>query len=144
MIEAQVDRTARRWAVGDELPPLEIGEITKAVIAEYSRVSNDFNPMHTDEEFAKAAGYPGVFAQGMLGMAYLARHLGAIAGPGKIQRIKTRFKTMTWPGERITCKGRVTEVKTEGGRRLVCCEIQTENHDGEPKVVGTAAFWEDA
>ena len=64
-----------RYSVGDELDPLVIGEITKELIAEYSRVSHDPNPMHTDEELARSAGHPTVFAQGMLGMAFLARHL---------------------------------------------------------------------
>ena len=118
---------------GDDLPPLAIGEITREMIAEYSRVSKDPNPMHTDEELAKEMGYPSVYAQGMLGMAFLARH---VSGHGKLRRIKVRFKTMTWPGERITCRARVTEVQ-DG---LVTCAIQTENQDGEAKVVGTAVI----
>ena len=128
------------YKVGDELAPLVIGELTREAIAEYSRVSKDPNPMHTDDELAREMGYPGVFAQGMLGMAYLARHLEAIAGVGKLHRIKVRFKTMTWPGERITCRARVTSVERIEGRQRVTCDIQTENEEGQPKVVGTATF----
>ncbi len=128
------------YRIGDELPPLAIGEITRDLINAYAEVSKDPNPMHTDEELAKAAGYPTVFAQGMLGMAFLARHLGRAAGFGKLRQIKCRFKTMTWPGESITCRGTVTAVDEREGKRLVRCEIHTENQDGEPKVLGEATF----
>ena len=125
---------------GEALPPLEIGEITRELITEYSRVSKDPNPMHTDEALAQQMGYPTVFAQGMLGMAFLSRHITTIAGVGKLRRIKVRFKTMTWPGERITCRATVTAVEEQAGKRLVYCDIQTENQHGEPKVVGSATF----
>jgi acyl dehydratase len=130
----------KTYRAGQELESLTIGEITRPMINEYSRVANDLNPMHTDEEFAKASGYPTVFAQGMLGMAQLARHVVGISGVGKLRKIKVRFKTMTWPGEVITAKAKVSEVQTEGGTQLVTCEIQTENQDGEPKVIGSATF----
>lgn len=126
--------------IGDELPPLDLGEMTRATIDAYAAVSNDPNPMHTDEELAQAAGHPTVFAQGMLGMAYLARQIGAVAGPGRIRRIKTSFRTMTWPGEHITCRARVTAVEQQDGVELVTCDLHTENQDGVPKVMGTATF----
>lgn len=85
----------KKYKVGEELEPLVIGEITKEMIAEYSRVSNDPNPMHTDEELAQASGYPTVYAQGMLGMAFLGRYLTQNCNIKTLRRIKVRFKTMT-------------------------------------------------
>ena len=129
-----------RYSVGDELDPLVIGEVTRELIAEYSRVSHDPNPMHTDEELARSAGHPTVFAQGMLGMAFLARHLTDLAGVGNLRRFKVRFQTMTWPGETITCRAKVADLQETDGRSLVTCDIHTENQNGEPKVIGTATF----
>ncbi len=128
------------YRVGDELPPMVAGEVTRELITAYSQVSLDPNPMHTDEELAQAMGYPTVYAQGMLGMAMLARHLGQISGTGKLKRIKCRFKTMTWPGETITCRATVTAVEDRDGKQLVTVDIRTENQSGEPKVLGEAAF----
>lgn len=128
------------WKPGDPLPALEVGEVTKELIAEYSRVSHDMNPAHVDEEFAQQMGYAGIYAQGMLGMAFLTRHLASAAGVGKLRRIKVRFKTMTWPGEHITCRADVTSVETVDGHSRVTCDIRTENEEGVPKVVGTATF----
>jgi len=132
--------TSAAYEVGLELPPLEVGEISKEQIAEYSRVSHDPNPMHTDEELARSAGYPGVFAQGMLGMAFLTRYLTEVAGVGTLRGIKVRFQTMTWPGEWITCRATVTQLEDGEKGPRVTCDIRTENQDGEPKVVGTATF----
>jgi acyl dehydratase len=131
-------------AVGDELPPLRIGEMSRAIIAEYSRVAHDPNPMHTDEALAQSAGYPTVFAQGMLGLAYLTRYLVGLCGVGNLASIKVRFKTMTWPGETVSCHARVASIEPAPARggtdavRLVTCDVHTQNQDGVAKVVGTA------
>jgi acyl dehydratase len=59
---------AKTVQVGQELPTLEKGAITKDMLKVYGPAAGDPNPMHVDEEFAKNAGYPGVFAHGMLSM----------------------------------------------------------------------------
>src|SRR5205823_2616688 len=87
--------------------------------------------MHTDDAFAQSAGYPGVFAHGMLSMGYLAEFLVQAGGVGAVRRFKTRFAKLTWPGDLITCRGRVTRVADEGGERRVECEMWTENQMGE-------------
>ena len=42
--------------VGDELPPLVKGPIQQIQLTRYAGASGDFNPIHQDDEFAKAAG----------------------------------------------------------------------------------------
>jgi acyl dehydratase len=130
----------RTVAVGQELPPLVKGPITREHLKAYAAASGDPNPMHTDEEFARNAGYPGVFAHGMLSMGWLGQFLVAAGGPASIRRFKTRFAKLTWPGETITARGRVTAVRDEDGTRVVECEIWTENQEGEKKLVGTAVL----
>ena len=127
-------------AVGLELPPLVKGPITREHLKAYAAASGDPNPMHTDDQFAQSAGYPGVFAHGMLSMGYLGEFLVQAAGVGAIRRFKTRFAKLTWPGDLITCRGRVTRVADQGAERLVECEIWTENQAGERKLVGSATL----
>jgi acyl dehydratase len=127
-------------AVGTELPPLVKGPITREDLKAYAAASGDPNPMHIDEEFARNAGYSGVFAHGMLSMGYLAEFLVGAGGVGSVRRFRTRFAKLTWPGEVITCRGRVIGVADEGGERRVECEIWTENQAGERKLVGTAVL----
>ncbi len=131
---------ARTVAVGQELTPLVKGPITKEQLKAYAEGSGDMNPIHIDDEFARNAGYTGVFAHGMLSMGYLGQFLVQAAGPAAVRRFRTRFAKLTWPGDVITCRGRVTAVRDEGGTRLVECEIWTENQAGEKKLTGSAVL----
>jgi len=128
----------RTVTVGTELLPLVKGPITREDLKRYAAASGDPNPMHTDEEFARNAGYPGVFAHGMLSMGYLGEFLVQAGGVGSIRRFRARFAKLTWPGDVVTCRGRVTAVRDEGAARLVDCDIWTENQEGERKLVGAA------
>ena len=127
-------------AVGQELPPLVKGPITREDLKAYAAASGDPNPMHTDEQFARSAGYPGVFAHGMLSMGYLAEFLVQAGGAGAVRKFKTRFAKLTWPGDVITCRGLVTAVRDQDGERVVECDIWTESQTGERKLVGSATL----
>ena len=131
---------ARTVTVGQELPALTKGPITREHLKAYAAASGDPNPMHTDEEFARNAGYKGVFAHGMLSMGYVGEFLVQAGGVGSIRKFRTRFAKLTWPGDVITCRGRVTRVTDEGHERLVECDIWTENQAGERKLIGSAVL----
>jgi acyl dehydratase len=132
---------ARSVAVGTELPPLTKPAITKDTLKAYGPAAGDPNPIHVDDEFAKNAGYPGVFAHGMLSMGYLGEFLHRAAGGGAgVRKFRARFAKLTWPGDVVTCKGVVTAVRDEGGVRLVDCDVWTETQTGERKVTGTATL----
>lgn len=132
---------AKNVTVGQELPSLRKGPITRDELKVYGAASGDPNPIHIDEEFAKNAGYPGVFAHGMLSMGYLGEFLVQAGGtPEAVRKFRARFAKLTWPGDVITCKGTVTAVRDENGARLVDCDIWTENQDGERKITGSATL----
>lgn len=127
--------------VGDALPELEKEPITRADLTRYAAASGDPNPIHLDEDFAKSAGYPGVFAHGMLSMGYLADFVvRAGGGPETVRKLRARFAKLTWPGDRLACRGVVTAVRDEDGVRVVECDVWTETADGERKVTGTATL----
>ncbi len=54
---------------------LELPPVSRIDLVLYCGASGDHNPIHVDPDFARAAGEPGVFAHGMLSMAWLARLL---------------------------------------------------------------------
>ena len=125
--------------VGDALPVLTKGPVTKDDLKRYGPAAGDPNPIHLDDEFAKSAGYPGVFAHGMLSMGYLGEFLVKAAGaPAFLRKFRARFAKLTWPGDTVTCRGVVTAVRDEGNARLVDCDVWTETQSGERKVTGTA------
>ena len=55
--------------IGDIFSEEIVNNLTRTQIVQYAGVSGDYNPIHTDEIFAtEVAGYPSVFAHGMLTM----------------------------------------------------------------------------
>jgi acyl dehydratase len=127
--------------VGDALPELAKRPIERDDLKRYAAASGDPNPMHLDDEIARSAGYPGVFAHGMLSMGYLGDFVvRAGGGPETVRTLRARFAKLTWPGDQLTCRGVVTAVRDEGATRLVECDVWTEMPTGERKVTGTATL----
>ncbi len=124
--------------VGDALPPLALPPVTRATLALYAGASGDHNPIHIDSDFARAAGMPDVFAQGMLSMAWLGRMLTQWAPQERLREFEVRFTAMTFVGERITCTGRVARKLERDGERLVEVDVATANEQGEIKLAGRA------
>jgi len=127
-------------SVGDELPALALPPVTRATLALYAGASGDHNPIHTDIDFARAAGMPDVVAHGMLSMAWLGRLLTNWAPQRDLREFSVRFSAMTQLGERIVCTGRVTEKLERDGERLVRVAVATANEAGEVKVSGDACL----
>jgi acyl dehydratase len=94
---------------GLEFGPLVFGPITREDIERYASASGDFNPVHTDEDYARGTGAPTVFAMGMLPAGYLATAVARwFGGPQHLVRYKVRFTTRVWPGDEVVCSALVT------------------------------------
>ena len=102
---------------GDALP--EVKETIERIdLVRYAGASGDFNPIHWNDEVAKAVGLPGVIAHGMYSMGVAARMVAGWAGdPAAVQRLRVRFSAMIQPGRTLTARGEVAEV--DGGRITV-------------------------
>jgi len=124
--------------VGDELPPLVKGPIQQIQLTRYAGASGDFNPIHQDDEFAKAAGMGGVFAHGMLSMGFVAQALTDWAGAGRVRKIGVRFAALVRLKDTVTCRGRVLATSSKDDLHLVELEIWAENGKGEKVVSGKA------
>ncbi|CPZ52907.1 MaoC-like dehydratase [Mycobacteroides abscessus] len=85
-------------AIGDEMPSSQFGPLTRSHIVRYAGSGGDFNPIHHDEEFARAAGMPGVFGMGLLHGGVLAQRLTAWVGLANIRSFRIRFTGQVWPG----------------------------------------------
>lgn len=125
---------------GQELPAWERGGLDIKLFRAYGEASGDGNPMHTDEEYARDLGYPGVFAQGMLIMAFAAKYLTDLAGVGALQRIQARFRRPTWPGETLRFTATVTGKSEAGRQKLVSVAVKGTNLEGEEKLLGEAVL----
>ena len=122
---------------GDAGPPLS-HELTRTDLVMYAGASGDFNPMHTDEVKAQAAGLPSVFGHGMFPAGVLATAITDYVGVGNLTRYRVRFAKQTWPGETFVTRVKVTGKRKEDGVNLVDLECTLLNQDGEVKVTGEA------
>ena len=122
--------------VGDKLPALQLAPVDRTTLALFAGASGDHNPIHIDIDVARRAGMPDVFAQGMLGMAWLSRLLTGWAPQSRLRRFDARFQGITHLGNAMRCSGRVVE-KLDG-ERAVRIELQSANQFGQTKIVGEA------
>jgi len=125
--------------VGDELPTLIKPAIERVQIARFAGASNDYNPMHVDEIAAKAAGMPSIFAHALMPMAFMGQFLTDWLKGGVINRLAVRFMKLVWPGDVLSCKGRVlSRRRDEQGRYFVDIDLWAENQKGELVLKGHA------
>ena len=133
--------TAPKFAdvkVGDKLPPLVLPPISRHQLALYCGGSGDHNPIHVDIDFAKDAGFPDVFAHGMLVMGYLGQALTDAVAPSRIRSFSTRFAAITQLGAELTCEGAVTELFEVRGEKLAKLALTTKDQNGDIKLAGEA------
>ncbi|MDH6168318.1 acyl dehydratase [Variovorax boronicumulans] len=124
--------------IGDELPPLQLAPVNRTTLALFAGASGDHNPIHIDTDFARRAGMPDVFAQGMLGMAWLGRLLTQWAPQSQLRRFDVRFQGITHIGHAVRCTGRVVEKLEHNGERCVRVEVQSANQYGQARIAGEA------
>jgi acyl dehydratase len=126
-------------AVGDEREALVVEGLTRTQIVQYAGASGDFNPIHHDETFATGtAGYPSVFAHGMLTMGLTGRLLTDWLGDGVLRTFGVRFVRQVWPGDTLRAHGRIVGVEEHPAGCLATIEVATRNQNGEEVVAGTA------
>ena len=121
--------------VGDKHEAVVIEKVSRTHTTKYAGASGDYNPLHHDDGVAQnLAGYPSVFAHGMLSMGLTGRMLTDWLGPTALKKFGVRFTKQVWPGDTLTAKGEVTKV--ENG--LATIKVVTTNQNGESVVEGEA------
>jgi acyl dehydratase len=131
--------TASNVEVGAKQSKVVADGLYRTQIVQYAGASGDFNPLHTDEVFTtKVAGYPSVFAHGMLTMGLTGTLLTDAVGDGTLRTFGVRFRSQVWPGDVLTATATVTEVTKKDSETLVALDVETVNQKGEVVVSGTA------
>lgn len=126
---------ASELSVGDTYTETVVEDLKRTQIVMYAGASGDYNPVHTDEPFAmKVAGYPTVFAHGMLTMGLTGRMLTNYVGDGRLTEFGVRFTSQVFPGD--TLRSTATVESLEDG--LVNLSVSTTNQNGVEVAKGTA------
>jgi len=128
--------SARNLKAGDTYTECLVEDLSRTQIVMYAGASGDYNPVHTDEKFTKEiAGYPSVFAHGMLTMGMTGRMLTNYVGDGRLTKYGVRFTSQVWPGDTLNSTATVVDV-TDG---IVNLNVETTNQDGALVLSGYAA-----
>ena len=124
--------------VGTKNSKTMIEKVDRGMFIRDAGASGDFNPIHWNEDFAKSAGYPGVFAQGMFTAGVLGTFVTDWLGEDKVRKFRTRFVGQVWPGETVICEGTVTNVYDEGAEKRADIDLLVTNEKGDKKIDGSA------
>jgi acyl dehydratase len=114
---------------GEQISELRVTP-DKYLTVRYAGASGDFNPIHTDEEFARAVGLPGRILHGLWTMAQVARaQTDAAGGPEHLKRLSVQFRGMGVPEQEVLVTGTVREaadghvtidtVAEQGGKQII-------------------------
>ncbi len=116
--------------------------ITQANINLYAEASQDFNPIHIDEDFAKKTPLGGTIAHGMLILAYVSQMMSAAFGRSWLAggKLNVRFKTPARPGDTIAVTGRISRIERSEGQTLIHCDVLCRNQNGEAVITGETSL----
>ena len=131
--------------VGDTHSECVAENLSRTQIVQYAGVSGDYNPLHSDEVYTtQIAGYPSVFAHGMLTMGLTSKMLTNYVGDGRLTKFGVRFTNQVWPGDTLQSTATVDAIREEGSQRYVDLKLSTVNQDGKEVVSGSATARIDA
>jgi acyl dehydratase len=123
------------------MTPLKQGDVvfdvtrpgaSREQLALFSAGTEDPNPIHVDEAFAKRAGFPAVLQQGPMTTAHLGALLAERFG-ARLKSLDVTFTAPVFPGEALRLVARVERA----GADLVCA-LAVHKQDGTQTARGTA------
>lgn len=126
-----------RWAVGVEGPVVS-HELVRADFIRYAGASGDFFPLHTDDDYAEAAGFETVFAHGMYLAGLLATAVTNWVGIGSLRSYRVRFVSKAWPGDVLRSRLEITDVRAEGMVLRVEIDCRLVDSAGQVRIRGMA------
>jgi len=122
--------------IGENLPELIIGPISRTDLALYASASGDHNPLHIDTDYANQIGLPDVIAHGMLIMGYLGRVLTNSTNQNQILEYNVQFSSITNIGDKLTCSATVKKIYTNGSGKNLKLELSVKNQYDDLKLKG--------
>jgi acyl dehydratase len=116
--------------------------VTETDVVNFAGLSGDFNPLHTDEVFARETPFGQRIAHGMLGVAIatgLSNQMGIFEGTTiALMKVESNFKAPLFIHDTIHLELEVTDVRTTSkpDRGVLSCRAQVVNQRGEAIVDG--------
>ena len=107
--------------------------VTDADILCFSEISGDTNPVHLDDDYARATRFGGRIAHGMLSASLISAVIGTkLPGTGAIYLSQNlRFRAPVKPGDLVTARVRVVTLDQAKRRATLACSA----HVGETLAI---------
>jgi acyl dehydratase len=130
------------FEVGRALSTLVLPPVTRIDLIKYAGASGDFNPIHTVEDAALAAGLPGVIQHGMLTAAKVCRLCSPYLEQGFVSQVDLKFVAMVCVGDVLSVTGTVSAVSDNDGVRSATVEVAARNQSEQAVASGQIDFTE--
>ncbi len=124
--------------VGQELPSLS-RPLAQRQFDMYSGVKP--LSIHTDDDWARAKGFPATIAQGMMTTAYVSTLMTKAVGEGFVVGgdMDARFLRPMYCGDTLTATGQVAGFSRDGDRIRVHVTAAAHNQNGEQTMAATSS-----
>ena len=117
--------------------------ITQTMIVDYSKVSNDFNPIHLDSTFANKAGFDTTIAHGMMVLSYISEMM-TLAFDTKwanTGQLKVKFRSPVLSGESIETYGNLLKTSDDNNLQKAFYKVGINNINGSQVITGEAIIY---
>lgn len=110
--------------------------VDRAAIRQYATITNDFNPIHVDPEFAAKSPMGGIIAHGMLSLNLVWQSIRATLGEKALEDavMDIRFTRPVRENDTVTATGQRDPAYAGPGARYA---VAVRNQKGEPVIQGT-------
>ena len=124
--------------VGEHLPTSPLPALTKADFENFMRAGDEFHPIHSDVEYARAAGMKDIVVPGLLLLAHMSRYLTGCAPRDRVREFGARFVGVSYPSDALTVGGTLLDRFETDGETRVRLDLRISDQDAAVKVRGDA------
>ena len=127
-----------RFYVGQEA---EVSKrFSREDVEQFAALTGDNNPLHVDEEYAKAGMFGGCVVHGILVSGLISKALGTkLPGEGSIYLEQNlSFRKPVYVGDEVTARVRITEIQKE--KKIIILATNVYNQNEKCVILGTATI----
>lgn len=127
-------------AIGAGPDPFTLTPVTRTDLVRYQGASGDMNPIHHDEEFARASGFPAPLAVGMFQAGVMHAWAASYFGPENVRRAAMRWRESVFPGDVLTFTAVIAKKYEQDGERRIDVDLVCTKQTGAVAVTGSATY----
>ena len=111
--------------------------VTAEMMQMFRQLSGDINPLHTDDDYAKAAGFPQKVVYGMLSASFFSTLVGVYL-PGKyclLHEVKSSFIRPVFVGDELEISGKISHINETFRQLEIKASIRNQNNEKVSRAV---------